>query len=221
MDDLILTEDHDIEVQFACIPEVTIPIFTRTDPDWEAHTPVWVLDEVEGWRPRVLGHRVVISMFDGCPHPFLRPHEYRVWNEYVIQRLCRGLRGSGILTIVHRVGWPWHFGLAWSRYPLCPDNRLMTTRPPTWWGAIDWWGDLDGGFPQLYRRVQAKLQRWNDDWDRQVAERRQLIAEGIIEPERRLPDAELARFRQRLEAVLREGLEERQDARLLPPRRDP
>jgi hypothetical protein len=36
-----------------------------------------------------------------------------------------------------------------------------------------------------------------------------------------MPDAELARFRQRIEHILDGAFEERQDARLLPERRDP
>lgn len=218
-DELALTE-RDIEVQFACIPECTIPIFYRSDPEWEEHSAVWIVSQDEGgWRPRWLGQRVIVSMFDACPHPFLRPHEYRVWNEYVIKRLVRGLRGSGVLTIVHRIGWPWHFGLAWSRYPLLPDHMTITERPPVWWGAMDLWGELEGGFPDLYQRVHAELYRNNVEWERQVARRRRLVEDGLIEPQRRMPDAEMARFRQRIEQVLTEGMEERRDARLLPERR--
>lgn len=215
MSNLALIE-REVEFQFACIPECTIPIFTRTDPEWEERSPVWVVSEMEGgWQPRIFGERIIVSMFDACPHPFLRPHEYRVWNEYVIRRLARGLRGSGVLTITHRIGWPWHFGLSWSRYPLQPESRFITDRPPTWWGAIDLWGELEGGFQPLFHRVQAELHHNNMEWDRQVARRRRLIEDGLIEPQRRMPDADLARFRQRIEEVLREGLEER-EVRQLP-----
>jgi hypothetical protein len=215
-----LSDERDIEVRFACFPDCAISTFERTDPEWEERTPVWVLSEMEGgWRPRFLGKKVIVSMFDACPLPYLQPHEYRIWNEYVIGRLVRGLRGSGVLTISHRPGWPWHFGLSWSRYPLDPCNRLVTEQPPVWWGAVDLWADLPGGFVQLYHRVRVQQRRWEADWDRQVAERRALLDAGLIEPARRLPDAELADFRRRIEEVRAGAFEE--EGRQLPPRRDP
>jgi hypothetical protein len=204
MSDLVLfREDADVSLEFACVPDAAIPIFARTDPEDEEPSPVWVLNDYNGlnWEPRIFNKKVITSTFDTCPHPSLRPHEYRVWNEFVISRLVRGIRGDGILTLVHRMGWPWHVGLAWSRYPLQPlfkGSRL----PPKWWDAEDLWGDLPGGFEELLLRVREDLYQQSLEMNRRSAVRQLQIENGEIEAPRRMTWRDVENFRRRLDEAL-------------------
>lgn len=222
MSDLVLAETRalvhrpEIRLQFACVPDGGIPIFERTWPEWEQpedQPPVWVVEEDwwkgSHWRPRFASQKVFVSMVDLCPYADLKPHEYRMWNEHVILRLVRNLRGSGVLTISHRRGWPWHFGLSWSRYPLRPVFTGMTRQLPTWWGAEDWWAELDDDFDEFQDRLEYRQHLRNLEWDRREALHRRRIEEGIIPRPRPLTEQDRERFRRQIEEALADALRDR------------
>jgi hypothetical protein len=195
-----------IQLQFMCIPDGGIPICERTDvrKGEEPQTVVYVYhDEGAGWEP-TFRHKIILPMFDSAPAGFLKSHEYRVWNEHVISKLTRGLRGEGVLTLAHRLQQDWYMGLAWSTHPLrCVCNARHT--PPLWWGAEDLWAEVDG-FYQLERKVLAELERQHDRFQREAAERRIRDQEDPPPPRPRDPDP--GRFRRQLEAALRDALRE-------------
>jgi hypothetical protein len=153
----LLYRGRQIEFQFACIPQGGIPIFTRSLYEPEDRVPVYVYcDEhaERGWRSTIFPRKIIAGMHEFCPDPFLTPYEYRVWNEHMLVRIVRGLRGDGVLTLIHRMGLSSDFGLCWSLYPLCFASRHMTDEPPLWWGAE---GRSNLDFSQLQRRVLAQL----------------------------------------------------------------
>ena len=149
-----------VQLQFACLAPGSIGVFTRMDTveGVDPLTPVYVYNhEGQGWEPRFRGKTLCVSMFDLDIPPFMKATEYRVLNEDFLSKVTRGLKGGGIVTLVHRPEWEWHLGLAYSVFPLRPKNGT-TTRKPKWWGAEDIWCEV-GDVRQLQAKIDAEQER--------------------------------------------------------------
>jgi hypothetical protein len=142
-------------------------------------------------------------MLDVCPYADLQPHEYRKWNEHVLLKFIRNLKGEGVLTIVHRQGWGWHFGMSWSRYPLQPRSREVSQRPPAWWTAEDRWCELEEDFEDFRIRVEQRNEQRILAWEHRQTRYQLLVDRGYIEPPRLWTPADRRAFQRRLVEVFR------------------
>ena len=198
---LLIYRGQYVQLDFACVPQGGLAFFHRGEDS------IYILcDDVQAWRPVSLPKKVIVPMFDTCPHPSLNAYEYRVWNEYALSRFVKGLRGDGVLTLTHRLGVNFHLGLSWSRYPLTPVSESVTDEPPRWWGAEG----SAGTFPELRQRVDNDLYRWELEWEQRRVER-------LFNPPPPQTPAELAereasrvRFIGQIQAALNEAVGERQ-----------
>jgi hypothetical protein len=149
-----------VRTRFVCIGEGGIGAFVND----EENTVYTVSLEGGGWEPRFTHcPTMLISMEDICPAMDLADYEFRTYNEHFLQEMLKKTRGDGVLTIVHRIGWQWHFGMAWSRKPLIPKSpHLVTSKPPRWWDAEDVF--CEG---PTYEELEARLDQAAYDHARQ------------------------------------------------------
>jgi hypothetical protein len=147
-----------LRVRFACVSDGALPIF---DPQ---ATPIYKYDaERHGWHPIGGLKNVIVNLDDICPSCSLKPHEYRVYNEHIIQRAARLVCGDGILTFVYRGKWAWHYALLWTLEPLV--GQRCSAKAPSWWGAEDLWAEV-GSFGELSARIDAEEYQAAIAWER-------------------------------------------------------
>lgn len=159
---------EEVDLRFARVEPGGIGAFVRTFTS--QYDFIFNFDE-KHWEHRTTrGDTLLVQEYDVCPIYDLKPHEYWIWNRHYLDLATQGLRGNGVLTIVHHNGWPWYFGCSWTTHPLEPKYGAITEHPPSWWEAEDTFAEWTG-FEELAEAVTAEQHRLLNEYHHQLLQR--------------------------------------------------
>jgi len=148
-----------ISIRFACLSDGAIGAF-HADENNQVYT---YEHNHKRWNPTHPGRLILVNMDDICPAYELPDYEFRTYNEFIVHKMLRRTCGDGTLTIVHRMGWLWHFGMAWTLKPISLKYGQATNTPPRWWNAEDLWCECPP-VEELVQRIDRDIASANARW---------------------------------------------------------